>query len=265
MLRALKWLCLNRPSGDAFVRHGAKETVVQLAVDGIVAKRKRGSGGNSYALGRKEYKAFGSSPPAPVSDLLRVEDVNFQGQLDGPFWFALSPPQVARELNKVVNLDLIDSSLARANAEVRKCEHRLEASRERLAEVQQVESRLRWTTAAWRDLEAVRDHQDRVNEGRRKLGEMKHCLRQFRKLEQSANAQTIPAEAFSEIDQMLDELEYERNSLANLKDGLAIFKRLEEEAWHSRKICSLAEKRLREAERGKVCPVCRSPMKSSPF
>lgn len=50
ILRAIRWICINRPSGDSFIRHGKKGTVGELTVDGVKVIRKKGSGKNEYLL-----------------------------------------------------------------------------------------------------------------------------------------------------------------------------------------------------------------------
>ena len=66
----------------------------------------RGTGVNTYGVEGKTYEAFGNDVPPAVSKLLGLAEVNFQGQHDAAFWFGLSPGQLAKELNKIVDLEL---------------------------------------------------------------------------------------------------------------------------------------------------------------
>lgn len=119
VLRAIRWAMTNRPLGDAHVRNGAEGVVVKLLVDGRTVRRRRGKGVNAYELDRKRYEAFGGDVPEEIGNLLGVGDMNFQGQHDPSFWFGLSPPEVARQLNRVVDLDVMDAVTACVAACVR--------------------------------------------------------------------------------------------------------------------------------------------------
>jgi exonuclease SbcC len=145
VLRSLRWLSLNDPQGEAFIRWGSVSALARLEVDGRVVIRKRGGGVNLYSLDGDKFKSFGTKVPDPIAELLNVDEVNFAGQLDAPFWFLLSPPQVSRELNAIVNLSAIDSALSNVAAAVRQAK----------SEVEIVEAHLREAKAESKRLESV--------------------------------------------------------------------------------------------------------------
>lgn len=131
-LRALQWLATNKPSGVAFVRHGSNRTSVTLDVDGQVVKRTRGKL-NTYHLEGRKLQAFGAAVPQPVADLLKLGPINFQGQHEAAFWFARSPAQISRDLNTIINLEAIDTSLSLAAAACRKAKLTAEIVEDRRA------------------------------------------------------------------------------------------------------------------------------------
>lgn len=133
VLRALRWLALNRPGGDAFIRDGSRKTKVTLMVDGHRLVRSKGPR-NIYRFGDKELVAFGSEPPVEVSRLLNVSAINFACQHDPPFWFSDSAGGVSRRLNEIVNLGAIDTTLARLNASLRASGEQKAVVASRLAE-----------------------------------------------------------------------------------------------------------------------------------
>lgn len=111
VVRALRWLCHNEPRGTGFVRQGAGGARVTLTIDGRKVSRSN-VGHNLYTLDGKEFAAFGSAVPPEVAALLSITPLNFQRQHDAPLWFSLGAGAVSRELNAVVNLALIDSTLS---------------------------------------------------------------------------------------------------------------------------------------------------------
>ena len=148
LIRALRWVCLNQPQGTDFIRWGSKEAEVEVVVDGHSVVRTRGKE-NSYELDGGELKAFGGGKvPDSISNLLNVTDLNFQMQLDGPFWFDLSPPQVSRELNQVIDLSAIDDSLDNAAAAVREAQAREKVSQQRLEVAKEKQAELEWVRRA---------------------------------------------------------------------------------------------------------------------
>lgn len=117
ILRALRWLCLNDLSGNSFVREGSKGAKVQLKVKAgkreLTITRCRGKR-NSYHLEDKDYFSFVKGVPEDIKQLLRVNAVNFQAQHDKHFWFGETAGELARQLNAVVDLSIIDNVLSQA-------------------------------------------------------------------------------------------------------------------------------------------------------
>ena len=149
LLRALRWACCNEPRGDAFVRHGQDPCAVTVGVDGREVVRSRGKGDNSYSLDGQDYKAFGNGVPDPVADMLNVDpSLNFQAQLEPLFWLSKSPGEVARELNRVVNLERIDAVLSRANSEVKRVQDELESLQDERKRLQETVGGLEWAEGA---------------------------------------------------------------------------------------------------------------------
>ena len=139
IIRALRWVCTNKPDGQAFIKQGASGCSVQLFIDERKIVRSRGKGTNSYKLDGHELKAFGTNVPDTISQIVNLSPVNFQQQHDAPFWFSLSAGQVSRELNAIVDLGMIDDALAAAakglssaRSEAAVTEDRLEAAELRL-------------------------------------------------------------------------------------------------------------------------------------
>ena len=132
VLRALRWLATNRPRGDGFVRDGGERTSVKIRVDGKTVERVRGKGENTYTVDGKVLEAFGTDVPEEIANLLNLGPENFQGQHDPPFWFCLTAGEVAKQLNKIVDLELIDQATARIATKLRKCKARVEVVESRL-------------------------------------------------------------------------------------------------------------------------------------
>ena len=110
IIRAMRWVVMNRPIGTTFMRRGAKRTSVTMKVDGTEVGRIRSKDSNTYKVNDETFRAFGADVPDAVSRVLDMSELNFQGQHEPTLWFSLSAGEVAKQLNCVIDLDAIDDT-----------------------------------------------------------------------------------------------------------------------------------------------------------
>ena len=154
IIRALGWVATNHPTGYAFITYGKKKATVTLDVDGHVIVRERGKTPNTYTLDGEEFKAFGNGKvPDEIANLLNVSNVNFQGQFDTPFWFCETPGEVSRQLNQIVNLEIIDKTLGNLDSGLKESRTRVKVIEQQLHEAKEERAALKWTRSMHTDLE----------------------------------------------------------------------------------------------------------------
>jgi len=176
ILRALRWVLLNQPDGDAFIRDGQKEVTVALRVDGHTIKRRRGKA-NEYVLDKKSLVSFGrGNVPDLVSRITNVSDENFQLQHEAPFWFDLSAGEVSKRLNAIVDLQVVDGSLAVAS----------KMARERAAQAKIM-------------LKAVQDSKN----AKKRLEYVPTLVEEFEKLTETHEAAVIAAQSASKLSSVI--------------------------------------------------------------
>lgn len=161
ILRALRWVMFNRAPKN-HINFGAKVTKVILYVDGHKIIRKQGEGVNIYSVDGKVLKAFNRNVPDEVQKILNTDLVNFQRQLDPLFWVSLPPPQLSKELNKIVDLSLIDRSLSKASITVKKAKSKAEVLKERLSLLKEQKEELSWVEDVNTQLNSLIDKQRKV-------------------------------------------------------------------------------------------------------
>lgn len=166
ILRALKWLCFNRPGGDSFVRGGEVGTSVTLFISKHKIVRLRSKTRNVYILDGVEFKAIGTNVPDDISSILRVREENFQVQHDSPFWFHETPGQVSKELNQIVNLGVIDDSLSKVATSVRKARGTLEVSQSRLKDAKLARANLKWIMEMNDSLQELKEIESKLDKNR---------------------------------------------------------------------------------------------------
>lgn len=171
ILRAIRWVVTNRPSIKEVVRWGNKVVKVTLRLSDHVVYREAGktAGDSGYKVGDGElYRAVGAGIPEAVSNALAMSEVNFQGQIDRPFWLSDSAPEVARTMNRVVDLDIIDTSLAHAEGECRRADAAVAGLESVLNGAEAEAGSLRWLAGAEAMLAEAKAHEAEADEHARR-------------------------------------------------------------------------------------------------
>jgi len=145
ILRAFSWVRSNSPSGGQFVSHWAKNkkgnqvdscyAVVSKEVGQVTRERDRA--GNRYILNEEEFNAVRSDVPEQVQDFFNMTDVNIQSQHDRPFLLFETPGEVARILNRVVKLDVIDRALSGIDSKKRASKKNIDQLTRQKEEIQE--------------------------------------------------------------------------------------------------------------------------------
>ena len=261
-LRALRWLALNLPGGEAFVRHGAEGCSVVLTLDGgREVVRERGEK-NAYRLDGEEYLAFGTGVPGPIADLLDVGPENFARQFDAHFWLSLSPPQAARELNAVVALDRIDDSLSRVASALRSAKAAVDLSEGQLRAAEEDLSNLDHVDELSNDLLRLEGMQSDILEIEQSRAALASILEkgEFLQLEGDRLSNVVSArlDGISLLEGTMKRLGAVREERNALQDMIKRILEGEERVSCLATRRADAARRLEEG-RGEGCPLCGSP------
>ncbi len=117
IIRGIRWIADNSPSGDSFIRNGQKGTEVKITLSSKdVIARGRNNKSNYYKLNDEEFLSFGTGIPKDIRESLNFSDLNMQHQIDQPFLLAESGGDVSRYLNKIVDIDDIDTTIKALNS-----------------------------------------------------------------------------------------------------------------------------------------------------
>ena len=123
IIRSIRWISKNKPSGNSIRSNWGGETHGELETEnGKVTRIKDKE--DIYLLhiqGQSPltFKASGSNVPEEIIAFLHFDDLNTQFQLEGSFLLSKSSGEVAQHFNKVASLDLIDFGLQRVNSWIR--------------------------------------------------------------------------------------------------------------------------------------------------
>ena len=155
-IRSLKWIALNKPTGLRFIHWGTKQASTALKVSKKpTITRTRSKSDNLYQLGKKDFRSFKNDVPKDIADVLNIGELNFQSQHAPHFWFSLTSGEVARELNKIINLEIIDVASSRIASKVRETKATITVIENRLSNLQQQKEQLRWVKSLDKVLQRV--------------------------------------------------------------------------------------------------------------
>lgn len=290
ILRALRFVCLNqKPSNH--INWSCKRASVTLFVDGHKVKRVQGKGKNTYSLDGKVLKSFNRGVPDQIKSLLNIESINFQRQHEAHFWLSLPPIQVSKELNLIVDLSIIDNSLAEVLSRIRSKQSEIKISKERLDTARSVRDELRWVAGAAEDLREIKVKQTAstlLQEQEAKLTFLldnvtNHQSSLEKLLKLTAEGQELLSKAVQqqELHNKLGKLEniritYEQlieirkiqipktdccQKLIKLEQLVGTIKQQETILWQTQEELTKESKRLEQLRKKlKNCPVCLRPM-----
>ncbi len=256
VLRALRWLCTNRPSGDAFIRHGAKAVRVRLLVDGHTLTRYKRPGRNVLYLDGSEFAALGKGGmPDEAAQLLNVDEVNFQQQHSPAFWFHDSPGQVSKNLNAIVNLDLIDSTLGNLASELRKARTVVEVTEQRLTDSRSQRNKLTWVQLAHSKLCSLEEQDNTIAELRSRTSRIDGILEEVSRLDLLRRNAAGAIRSGSRVIASGERLFAAKRKLDRLEELLSKWQAYTNEGARLQSDLTRMTEELREKMQGR-CPLC---------
>ena len=113
LFRAIRWVALHLPS-TGITTHNQTETKVGLKTSRGSVIRFKGKE-NGYIAGGNKYVACRTDQPEDVTAAIGLSDINLASQHDGFFLLQQTPGELAKSLNKIVDLASIDTTTAEIN------------------------------------------------------------------------------------------------------------------------------------------------------
>jgi len=187
LFRALQWALQNTPSGFHFKSHFAKEkdtTEVSIEFDNDeFISRKRDNKFNGYCISTKgELEALRTDLPDEVKIITKMDSINLQSQGDKYFMLQESPGTVAKELNKIVGLDIIDAVNAKvskivkdANSECVRIERETKEKKEEIKKYEHLDEIGKLIDQITSLAKKYKEYEDKENELILKIKELVEC------------------------------------------------------------------------------------------
>lgn len=148
IVRAIEALC---GQGPMYRRRGSKETRVEWNR----CVRIRSNSKNEFDVDGVIYKAMRSDTPKELQDRLRLSEINFRPQHQPYFLLAESPGAVAREMNKLADLGMIDYVVGTLKKSLKDTEDEIKTAQGNAGILQKKVSGFDWAVAADEDLKVI--------------------------------------------------------------------------------------------------------------
>jgi hypothetical protein len=252
LVGAIKWLAFDSPSGTAYIHWDHDYSAVRLIEGKTDIIRKRSASENYYKLNRKKYKAFGTKVPAPIADVLNMSKFNFHRQQVGPFWFRETAGEVSRQLNSIVNLDLIDTTLSDIESQQRQANAEKSVIEQRIKEAKQQKRKLRWIVGFDKRLKALEQLGQQHEENADKLITLVNLCELARQYQVEASRPIPKVGGLMKLCEKYERLNKQRERLSMLFGQAEEY----EEVIHQSELQIKRDEKELQKLIGKRCPLC---------
>lgn len=229
LIRGLYWIAANEPHNDKFINWYMDYAKGVLCLDGHRIVRYKSKNRNYYKLDdNKPHKAPGFGVPEDIAKILNLGRINFQFQRDSVFLIGGSPSQISRDLNSVIDLEIMDDFLANVSSEARLRTTEEKIIRSRLKEAKQRKQELSWVKRIDSDLQAIEQLDKALTRERRDSDFLGDSIDKGAKLQKEATeAKEFITDASALVD-IGEEVVKLRKAMVELDIGISSYEEAEE-------------------------------------
>lgn len=170
IIRAIRWVVENRPLGtdklnSTWNDNFKNDMSVKLWIDeNTWVERIRNKSLNGYRYYRDNnevtLEATGTDVPRIISDIICINDVNFQFQMDPPYLLSMSASEASKYFNRIIHLNTIDETLSVADSDKRNLNSEKKVVESDIEKYQRKLEKLEWLDEA----ESIQKRIDKYDE-----------------------------------------------------------------------------------------------------
>ena len=181
VIRAIRLVAENRPSGNSFIRNGAKETAVTLELPEGAVVRQKGTASHKYILNGVELTAFGQGVPEAVADFIRIDpEVNIQRQSDPYFLLHASESERGKMLGRFCNMAVASLAVAIARRRGLRADKEADDLTCKLNPLKVKQDALHHFAKKGADVRALEELNGRIGNGKKKLAHATSLANSYR-------------------------------------------------------------------------------------
>jgi len=261
ILRAIRWISLNKPQGNVLTKKGRKTAIARLRTERAEISRIKSDTVNSYRIGKEEYKSFGSKVPQDVEELIGLEEINFQQQHDPLFWISLTPGQLLKEINKINDMELMDIVLKRLKSRKRKSLSEISIRKESNDQLRQEIESLDKAIEMEHRILPIEDKLEQLQETNARLSALEKSVNRVRTLHKDTEdlRQAIRRPEWGHLKGQIDECVEVSQKIESLDQKISKIREMRTKVQRNRMKAKSLRRKFNRKIRRSACPICGRP------
>ena len=272
IVRALGLVLLNRPQGLSYVRNTGEDTKTRTFVaaefDDCEISRVRSKSDNYYTVNGQQLKAMGAAVPDEVVRAARMNELNIQFQFSRKmqhYLLSLSSGEVARYLNVLLELDIIDETIKKVTSIASTADLEYKASLKKADELDDEIKKLEWLPDALHLLDEADKLESEITAHSEILQKTKKAYAAYSRLNAALENKKVKLHNlnvnFGIVRALAEKIEKEKKQAATIRKHITSVTKAE-------KRVELSKQELKETEAAyqalyktiKRCPTCKRPL-----
>lgn len=217
IIRALKFVVYNSPSGSDMRSWWGGETSVEIFTDNAFVARVKGKE-EKYLLGDTVFKAFRTDVPKEIQDVLNMSGINLQQQLDSPFLLSLPPGQVADHFNRIAKIDQINRGLSKVNKSITDLKSSWQYTKTDLEEKEKELENYSYLEKMEAEIEVLEQMENHCKSLENSESEIKEKIDDYRATERLVNEHQMILQDEKKVNDLLDLLNEENHLTQTQKE-----------------------------------------------
>jgi exonuclease SbcC len=263
IIRAILLAKNNRPRGFAYHNNFIDSPITEVHIkpdNEPLIKFIKTKSKTKFYYGNKSFKT-GTNVPDKIAEGLNLRDINFGLQLGLPFLILSSPSEIARQINKVTESEVVNKCIKETNDRLNK----LKSKRKSLKiNIDDYKSKL----TAFKNLDRVKplidkgfEYDKKIEGTYLKIDELEHIKLFITKAQNAIVNQKKPLQALDLINDA-ESIQKEMEKLASQMIILENIKRLKISLKSAiKEKIKIIDDYTNELKRSKLCPTCYEPIK----
>jgi len=267
IIRSIELVKDNRPTGFAYHNNITKDPSTEVAIkpDNVPMIRfiKVGSKAK-YKYGKTKFEGIGTKPPpTEIQEGLNLNDINFGLQLGMPFLILSSPPEIAREINKVSESEVINKCIKKTNEILNKLKNKKKSLE---FDIEKTELKLKPYNKLHKVkplLDKAKEYDKKIEVLEQKREEIEETVEFIKKARKAIKNQEKPLKAIKYINEA-ESLQFKMEKLASQMILIEKIKMLQNSLNAAvREKEKLVNEYINNLKQNKRCPTCFSRIKKS--
>lgn len=264
IIRAIKWVVENRPSGDSIRNWDCKKTdktkvSIKLS-DNVLIEKERTDNKTKYLIDQKEFEAMRSDVPEEIRNAFNLSEFNIQNQHDPYFLLNNSSGEIAKKMNDLVGLDIIDTIFKNLNSKILVTKRTISELIESSKSLEIYLSQLSWLEKADKELVLIEKQEKQLEERKQDFSSIQTSIDKIVSLKTTIQKKEKFVVAGKQVEKLLSDCKGLEEGKAKWETISSQMKNydtvLRKENSSSASLLSMRKELKTLIEKYKICPVC---------